>query len=483
MIPSRISNPPSSPPFALFGFANELTIDADGWAMIAPLGDFPSEALLPTSNGRLQRQSAIQRITRDSAEIMVAQFHNSRAGVKKFIRGCNIYVGHPDMPGLESRYPDKEPKGVFADMEVREKGIYGLPVFTNEGMDLVEGRKLVNGRRVRGFSGRLMDATADGHKDGVPVFVPTRIVSAGLTPFPHLPVEFFNEEGLLSTNPENEQEFTNGEVSREARETAREGAGAHHRTKHQGEISRGMRETTRPAPAGRVLHNNKMKKKLLEICTVLGIQFANDADDAQTEAALDEAAAKVTAFAQTAKTVKQKLLGAARKAGIEFANEEAITDPVATLAQIEDRLQKGLDSAAATAAELAAARNQFANERTARIGDELTHAVLGGRITNADRTVWEGRLKVEAQFANEMTAIRALKPVVKTTSITLTRGQRKDQIDLANPHQRRQFVNEVLAEIALEQKLDPVRNSRQILNLARRRHPALFEVPHVEIKK
>ncbi len=453
MNPSLISDSSSLPPFALFGFANELTIDSDGWAMIAPLGDFPSEALLPTRDGRLQRQSAIQRITRDSAEIMVAQFHNSRAGLKKFIRGCNIYVGHPDMPGLETRYPDKEPKGVFADMEVREKGIYGLPVFTNEGMDLVEGRKLVNGRKVRGFSGRLMDATADGDKDGVPVFVPTRIVSAGLTPFPHLPVEFFNEEGIVS----GESPETTGGLP------------------------------VPPKSGGSNLNNNNqnqtMKNKLLEVCTVLGIQFANDADDAKTEAALDQVHSKVAAFAATSKSIRQKLLSLCKKVGVEFANEDAITDPAATLAQVEDKIQSLVASTAATETEMAAARTQFANERTARIGDELTRAVLGGRITDAQRTVWEGRLKVEAQFANEMTAIRALKPVVKTTSITLTRGQRKDQIDLANPHERRQFVNEVLAEIALEQKLDPVRNSRQILNLARQRHPALFEAPHVEIKK
>jgi len=394
----------AGPVRATIFFSNELSIEADGWAMIAPLGDYPSEALLPTADGKLKRQRAIQRITKESAEEMVAQFHSSRAGLKKFIRGCNIYVGHPDMPGMEGCYPDREPKGVFADMRVsdsgdntRKPGIYGLPVFTNEGMDLVEGRKLVNGKRVRGFSGRLIEATPDGTQDGLPVFIPTRIASAGLTPFPHLPVEFFNEENILFEQPRNKA-TKSGKV---------------------------------PLP----IQNQTMKKKLLQICTVLGIQFANDADDAQLEAALDQMEEKIT-------TLQTSLI-----------------------------------------AERDQARAEFANERAGRITDELAFAVTSGRITEAEKPIWESRLKVEAQFVNERNALHALQPKVKTTSVTITRGQRKDQIDLANPRQRQQFVNEVLTEIAAEQKLDPVRQSKQILNLARERHPALFDLPHVEIRK
>ncbi|MGO8765775.1 MAG: hypothetical protein ACLQSR_11665, partial [Limisphaerales bacterium] len=383
----------------LFGFINEITIEEDGWAMIAPFGDYPSEALLPTANGQLKRRRAIQRITPQSAAGMVTQFHNSRAGLKKFIRGCNIYVGHPDMPGLENRYPDKEPKGVFADMEVRGKGIYGLPVFTNEGMDLVEGRKLVNGQKVRGFSGRLIDAAPDGQvlADGqqVPVFIPTRLASAGLTPYLHLPVEFFNAENVL----------TEGELPRASRGRA-PGAGAITNT-NKGEQPHGAcgRATGTVALPNTNQKPNQMKKKLLEVCTALGIQFANDADDAATEAALDQVQSKVDAFAQTSKTLKQKLFGLCQKAGIEFANEEAITDPAVALTQIEEKIESSKQKAES---DLQAARTQFLNERAARITDELDRAITGGRITDAERSIWDHRL--QAQFANEVAAIRALAP-------------------------------------------------------------------------
>jgi len=404
-------------------FVNELTIDADGWAMIAPLGDFPSEALLPADNGRIKRQQAIQRITRESAEGMVAEFHNSRTGLKKWIRGCNIYLGHPDMPGLESRYPDKTPKGVFADMEVRDKGIYGLPVFTNEGMDLVEGRKLVNGQKVRGFSGRLTESVPDGEANGVPVYSPTKIVSAGLTPYPHLPVEFFNADNTL------------------AEPAVADPANADNQNKHT-------------AP---------MKKKLIALLAALSLkpQFANaDAPtEGETEAALDLINEKVVAF----------------------ANEKA-TSAAATAALESDKTKLTADLATATAA-TTAAQTEFANERTARISDELGLAVSSGRITEAQRPVWEGRLKVAAQFANERTALRALAPVVKTTSVTINRGGRETQVDVADPKARRQFANEVASEVAAEMKLDPVKDSKRIANIVQQRHPALFnQVPHVEIK-
>jgi hypothetical protein len=422
-------------------FANELSIDADGWAMIAPLGDFPSEALFPMPDGRLKKGKAIQRISKERAEEMVAQFHNSRSGLKKFIRGCNIYLGHPDAPGMEKRYPDKTSKGVFADMEIRDKGIYGLPVFTNEGVDLVEGRTLVNGKKVRGFSARFVESVPDGDKNGLPVYCPTQIASAGLTPYPHLPVEFFNSDDTLAD--------ANAEAEKQQQK-------------------------------------QNMKKRIIAVMGLLGIQFANAADvddDAKLESALGQVETKVAAFANESanaatatKTIKSKLMGLCTALGIQFANAEQITDPAATIDQANSKVTS-------LVSERDSARTEFTNERAGRINDELASAIRHGLITDAEKATWHGRLNVPAQFANELTAIRALTPKVKTTSFTLERGQRRDQIDLSNASQRRQFCNEVCAEIAAEQKLDPLKHSKQIQNLARSRHPQLFEAPHIEIKR
>lgn len=395
----------------LIGFCNEISIGDDGWAMIAPYGDHPSTALIPDAGGRLKKEKAIQRIDKAGADEMVRGFHQERRGIRKFLKGCNIYVGHPDMPGLGHLYPDKEPKGVFADMEARSDGLYGLPVFTNEGSEIVESKKL------RAFSARIGESEAAGDLNGLPVYRPTKIYSAGLTNNPHLPVHFFNEDNTLVD------------------------AGA---------------PADSPNPKPRIT----MKKQLLALCAKLGIQFANEADDAQTEAALDQINLKVAAF----------------------VNEKATLD--GKVADAEGKIVTLTTEKATVTTERDTARTQFANERQARIKDVLAQALTSGRITAAEKPQWENRLKVEAQFANEHAALMALAPKVKTESvITVIRAGKETQIDISNPQARAQFVNEVLRDLAKETGLNVVKNHTQLINLAASRHPALFEnIPHVEIK-
>jgi Mu-like prophage I protein len=416
-------------PVVTFSFVNEINIGADGWAMIAPFGDHPSNALVPDGTGKMKKQKAIQRIDAAGASAMVAQFHNERKGVRKFLRGCNIYVGHPDVPGLEKFYPDHEAKGVIADVAVRADGIYGLPVFTNEGSELVEQKKF------RAFSGNIGESEADGEVNGVPAYRPTKLFSVGLTNTPHLPVHFFNSDGSLAEAPTNQ--------------------------------------------------NKTMKKAIVEMCAALGIQFANDADDAKTEVALGQVQAKVAAFANektaftaATKAIKEKLVALCAKVGITFANADAVTDPAATLAQVEDKI-------VTLNADLTTARTQFANERTARITDAIGAAVKSGRITEAEKPTWEGRLKVEAQFANEMTALNALTPKVKTTSVTVNRGGKESQVDVSTPQARTQFINEAITEVAGELKLDEKKDYPRIFNEVQRRHPALFanmQQPEIKVR-
>lgn len=407
-------------PTAAIFFSNEIVIGADGWAMITKFGDYPSTALFPDGKGGVKKEQAIQRVDKAGAEKMVASFANSRKGIRKFLKGCNIYDGHPDAPGIGKFYPDKEPKGVFANIEVREDGLYGQPIFTNEGSELVETKQR------RAFSGRIGDAEPCGQdSNGVPIYRPTELFSAGLTNNPHLPVHFFNSDGSLAEAPNQK--------------------------------------------------NKTMKKAILEMCAKLGIQFANDADDAQTEAALGQVQTRVAAFvneqaahAASTKTLKEKLVALCGKVGITFANADAVTDPAATLAQVEDKV-------VTLNTDLTTARTQFANERKDRIADALASAIKGGRITEAEKPTWEGRLKVEAQFANEMTALNALTPKMKTTSVTVSRGGRETQVDIGSAPARRQFINEAIDEVVREKGLKLPNDYSKAYNEVQRRHPALFE--------
>ncbi|MEI8288782.1 MAG: hypothetical protein WCH99_04870 [Verrucomicrobiota bacterium] len=428
----------------LVGFCNEINIGADGWAMIAPFGDHPSPALIPDGKGGMKKVPAIQRIDKAGAAAMVASFHNERRGLRKFLKGCNIYVGHPHVPGLGKFYPDKEPKGVFAELEVRADGLYGLPVFTNEGSNLVENPDPA--KRLKAFSGDLGESEDCGMVGGKPCYRPTVIYSAGLTNTPHLPVHFFNSDDTLA-------------------------------------------EPAEAGPANVNNHNqtNKMKKKLIALFAALSLKptFANAAEptDTEMEAAIGDIETKVATFAnertawETATTgIKKKLVGLAALVKITFANEAAITDPAATIVQIEEKVTK-LNT------DLTAAQAAFANERADRIKDELALGISSGRITAAEQPTWEGRLKVEAQFANERTALRALAPKVKTTSITLQRGGKTEQVDISDPKDRAQFANEIMGAIAGELKLNRTKDHNRIYAEAQRRHPALFEgMQSIEIK-
>ena len=426
------------------GFCNEIQIGGDGWAMIAPFGDHPSPALIPDGKGSLKKVPAIQRIDKTGADAMVVAFHNDQKGFRKFIKGCNIYVGHPHVPGLGKFYPDKEAKGVFADLAVRADGLYGLPVFTNEGSDLVENAD--PGKRLKAFSGDLGESEDCGLVNGKPCYRPMRIYSAGLTNTPHLPVHFFNSDDTLAEPAE-----------------------------------------AVPANVNKNTHTNTMKKKLIALLAALSLKptFANAAEptDTEAEAALGEIETKVATFAnersawETATTgIKKKLLGLAAAVKIQFANEAEITDPAATIVQIEEKV-KTLDT------DLTNARASFANERADRIKDELALGISSGRITAAEQATWEGRLKVEAQFANERTALRALTPKIKTTSITLQRNGRSEQVDISEPKARAQFANEVMDAVAQEMKLSRRTHHTAIYAEAQRRHPALFEgMQSVEIK-
>ena len=189
-----------------FQFANEGTarveitnaateLGGDGWAQVAPFGDFPGLMHQIGANGRPDGnpRDAIQRMDRTAAEAMIEAFRKPPAQivsrVVRFLRGLPIFHGHPDMPGMESRYPDKWEKGIIADLAIRADGLYARPVFNNEGLALI-------GRTTGlGFSARWAAEPA-GEENGIPIFRPMELISAGLTLTPNLPVQAINEMNL-----------------------------------------------------------------------------------------------------------------------------------------------------------------------------------------------------------------------------------------------------------------------------------------------
>ena len=170
----------------LVSFTNDLAVGPDGWAQLAPFGDFPGRAMLRQPDGSVKTFDAIQRLDRAAAEGMTAKFKSIGQRLKRFITGCHIYIGHPDVPAFANDYPDKSPKGMIVDLAVRDDGLYCKPVFTNEGSELVESKTY------RAFSG-YWSAQPVGEENGKTIFRPDHLKSAGLTNRPNLPVQLMNE--------------------------------------------------------------------------------------------------------------------------------------------------------------------------------------------------------------------------------------------------------------------------------------------------
>jgi hypothetical protein len=172
-------------------FVNEVTVAEDGWAQLAPFGDYPGQAILRQPDGTTKIFPAIQRLDRAAADLMVARFKSPWHRLKRYFTGCHIYAGHPDVPAFANDYPDKTPKGMIVDLEARADGLFCKPVFTPEGSDLVETRRL------RAFSA-YWSAREIGGGPGpggkfLRLYRPDFLKSAGLTNHPNLPVQLLNE--------------------------------------------------------------------------------------------------------------------------------------------------------------------------------------------------------------------------------------------------------------------------------------------------
>lgn len=179
-------------PIPLILAANELPIGQDGWMMLAPWGRFPQTAR--TADGREQRY--IQVVDQAAAREILANAQSFTGKALRFFRALPIFLGHPDMPGGAERYPDATPKGTIAEIAVRpESGIWVRPALADSGA------ALVNGTERLGLSAFWSSVPIGTDGDAI-VVRPTRLISAGLTPRPNLPVDMVNDENAKNQNHE-----------------------------------------------------------------------------------------------------------------------------------------------------------------------------------------------------------------------------------------------------------------------------------------
>jgi hypothetical protein len=277
----------SAPEFT--GFSNELSVNADGWAQLAPYGDFPGRAVIANADGTVTGFDAVQRLDRAAADNMVRNFYSLGNRVRRFFKSCAIFSGHPDMPGAGDRYPDRAPKGVIADLHARDTGLFCRPLFNQEGEAMLN----LPGKLF--LSGRWISSELPG-ENGRRVFRPDELKSAGLTPTPNLPVQHLNDQ--------DSQRATAG-------------------------------DSTAAAPPANPLN----REALLQLLAAHGVQFTNDAADQQVLDALTRTLADLAAQRDAANaglaSARADFAGE-RKARIGLLLDDALTAGRITAAQRPD---------------------------------------------------------------------------------------------------------------------------------------------------
>lgn len=165
-----------------FTNGNQVALGEDGFALLAPFGD----SYYPLTIGG-KTVTVVQRITKENATEMANAFKSVVGKVSRWLRGSPIYFGHPDDPQTGHKYPMKDQVGMFADLEVRENGLYVRPMFNEKGAQILEKPDKYY------FSGRW-PVKKTGVKDGMAVFEPINVTSIGMTRNPNLPTEMLNHK-------------------------------------------------------------------------------------------------------------------------------------------------------------------------------------------------------------------------------------------------------------------------------------------------
>lgn len=157
----------SCPPPPALPLENDFRVLQPDWVQLSPYGDFP-------------HNRGLQRLNREAAEQMAAQFQSLRGRIGRLFGGAPFYVGHPDLPG-SSELADRKAYGWVTQLEAREDGLYGQVQWSEAGRDLLRNAHYK-------YLSPFWEAREIGSENGRRVYQPIALVSVGLTNQPNIPV-------------------------------------------------------------------------------------------------------------------------------------------------------------------------------------------------------------------------------------------------------------------------------------------------------
>ena len=351
--------------------------DAEGWLWV-PYADVPITA------GEVR---GIQRLNAAGAAELVNNFNSWRGRLQRLFRGLPFYVGHPDSKVFGAKHTDGRAYGWIKDLKAGAAAL-GVQVDWT-----AAGAELVNDRAYHWWSPFFKGRIA-GKENGVTVYEPVLLQSAGFT----------NEPNWPGAALPNEQSDAGGEVP----------------------------------PAIEANQNEEViTVTLLErIKALLGMDGINNDDDA-----LGAIGVMMTAIRRIKESVDARWSAedAARAALPNTAGDMDVIEGYialadARLAEMANALSAhhGETAQLATATtELATARERItaleadvAAERGARAAELVNQAVAAGRLLPADAETRKAALLAAPDFAAAAAELVNARPALKIAPKTRDLGER-----------------------------------------------------------
>ncbi|MFH0878560.1 MAG: phage protease [Lentisphaerota bacterium] len=359
------------------GFDNESTpfsVDTDG-KLVIPYGDYWHE-----------EKKVVQRVDKVAGEALANQISSLKGKLHKLFIGYPVYIGHPDVPDLASKYPDNKSYAWIQNVRALENSME-IDVDWNE-----PGKVLLANRHFGWFSPYWFGEDLP-KENGKRVARPIRMASIGLTNKPQIGV-------LRLPNEQTQKEDSDMELLKKLLALL------------------GLPETATEAD---------LETEMKRLMTTVG-QLKDELEKSATVEAVPE---------ETKPAIANEASPVARTALI-------ITTLSGVCKESKQKLQALENEKTTLTATIQSGVVALANERKARAELLVVQAVKEGRITPAAKDQWLQDLIKD--FDGKAVALANEKGAMKTTSATNGLGKRTSD-ESTKRSQVLALVNEKLDEM------------------------------------
>jgi hypothetical protein len=299
--------------------------------------------------GRFDNSQGMQVFDREAAETIVKNFANMKFwnSPGAVLLGLPFYIGHPDHPNYKERYKDTNAYGRVKKLEVRDNGLFANVRWSRDGIAMLEDEK---------FHGHSVVWEMQPVPGKSREYRPIALRSVGFTNEPNIPVE-----------------------------PARLGANE--------------KDTMTPEQLAALGLGKDATQEQIATAFAAVIAAANELKDVKTKlttAKIESIDGAITLIGQQQGTIA--------------ANETKITDLTVQVTNLTTEKTTLGTQVTTLTSERDTARQNFANERTARVNAILDGGVQSGRITEAQRAEWTTAFANEGTFSDKLNAFNALTP-------------------------------------------------------------------------